>query len=343
MKNTNTGDVLRCSFCNKSQKDVKKLIAGPTAYICDECVDICLDIIAEDRDLVDVSTGEQVPKGLIEAADRITPGHTETKRLLAAAITQHATRTAEPAGAAPTPMFIGGPSGTGRNDLAKAMVKAAGLPFVVLEVPLLFPDAAFSARHDFAGFDKRPGIVLLNQLDAAAMRGPDKDESRRVQQTLISILDGAVLSVTSEDKAVVLDTSRVLFIATGSFADLTTTPGQRLTPDVLIRCGYLPELVARFGVMVLMEPLGDDSLRECLTREGGLIAGCKERFQKSGLEVTFEPAAIERLVRLGETRKTGIHGLRTMMDTIALTLACEAPEGGKKFLVDEPFIVRSLT
>src|SRR4029079_5273554 len=84
MKNTNTGDVLRCSFCNKSQKHVKKLIAGPTAYICDECVDICLDIIAEDRDLVDVSTGEQVPKGLIEAADRITPGHTETKRLLAA-------------------------------------------------------------------------------------------------------------------------------------------------------------------------------------------------------------------------------------------------------------------
>jgi len=339
----NKGDVLRCSFCNKSQKDVKKLIAGPTVYICDECVDICLSIIAEDGGKVDLATGERVPKALVEIADKVTPGHAAAKQLLAAAIAQHAFLDSQtPSSSLSTHVLLVGPSGTGKNEIVRAMVRAADLPLAALEVPLLFPNVRFNATHRFPNFDKKPGVVLLKQFDAAAMRRDDKEECRRVQQSLISILDGAFLDVTGEDKPIVLDTSRVLFIALGAFPDLIIAPGERLGPDVLIRYGYLPELVARFGTLVIMEPLGNEYLRELLTRDGGLIDGCKKRFENGGLLVAFEPAAIDLLVRLGDNRKSGIRGLKAMVDTLGLALACEAPEGGGKFLVDETFVVRNL-
>src|SRR5450759_4984725 len=90
-KKTGTGDVLRCSFCNKSQRDVKKLIAGPTVYICDECVDICLDIIAEDRVLDQAKPETKLPKPreIKEFLDEYVVGQETAKRKLAVAVYNH--------------------------------------------------------------------------------------------------------------------------------------------------------------------------------------------------------------------------------------------------------------
>jgi ATP-dependent Clp protease ATP-binding subunit ClpX len=340
-KKGSAGDILRCTFCNKSQRDVKKLIAGPNVYICDECVDICLDIIAEDR----VNEPDAVASpgiGLIEAADKITPGQTEAKRILAAAFTEHAARIASTVTGSAA-ILIAGPTGTGKNDLVKSMALALSLPLAVIDVPLLFPDAPFKAKHEFPGFDTKPGIVVLNHLDAAAMRGSQKEETRILQRSLISILDGAVVRLAGEANSATIDTSRVLFVAVGTYADISLGPHERFGPEALIRYGYLPELVARFSVFLMLEALGDANLKEYLIRDGGLIAGYKERFKKSGLTITFDSAAVETLVRLGEQRKAGIRGLKAMLDSLAVALACEPwPEGQREFVVDEAFVIRNL-
>src|SRR5437867_10658577 len=90
-KKGNSGDVLRCSFCNKSQRDVKKLIAGPTVYICDECVDICLDIIAEERELDEPKTRLKLPKPIEirEFLDEYVVGQETAKKKLAVAVYNH--------------------------------------------------------------------------------------------------------------------------------------------------------------------------------------------------------------------------------------------------------------
>src|SRR5256885_16436774 len=95
-KKGNSGDVLRCSFCNKSQRDVKKLIAGPTVYICDECVDICLDIIAEDRKdgpgTREGSAALPKPKGIKDFLDLYVIGQERAKKKLAVAVSNHSNR-----------------------------------------------------------------------------------------------------------------------------------------------------------------------------------------------------------------------------------------------------------
>jgi ATP-dependent Clp protease ATP-binding subunit ClpX len=346
MKEKKGSDVLRCSFCNKSQRDVKKLIAGPTVYICNECVGVCLEIIKEDLVAEDIKAGLQaglIPGDLLDVADKTAPGQTEAKRLLAAVMVDHARRDpkdASPAGAA---LLLGGPTGCGQLELVKSMAAAVGLPVAVIDVPLLFPDAPFKAKHDFPGFDQAAGVILLNHVDAAAMRGGQKDETRRVQQSLMSILDGAVVRLAGENNSTVVDTSRVLFIAVGTFADLVLQPNEGFGREALIRYGFLPELTARFGTFLMLKPLEDQNLREFLTRDGGLIGRYKERFEKHGMNVTFAPSAIETIVRLGDRRKGGIRGLNAIMNTLALALACETlPGAPRDIIVDDAFVVRNV-
>src|SRR4051794_21289225 len=117
-----TGEVLRCSFCNKSQRDVKKLIAGPKVYICDECVDICIDIIKEDGTTERSDLGT-LPKGMIDAADKIIPGQAEAKRLLASAVIEHAARESSTIAMSNlAALLLAGPTGTGKNELVRFMV-----------------------------------------------------------------------------------------------------------------------------------------------------------------------------------------------------------------------------
>jgi ATP-dependent Clp protease ATP-binding subunit ClpX len=318
-KTKNAGDVLRCSFCNKSQKDVKKLIAGPTVYICDECVDICLDIIAEDRKSEPMPGDSLVPKALLVAADRIVCGHEQAKQVLSASVAQHA----KGEEAAVSPVFLIGATGAGKSQLVKGLARAAGLPFASIEVPLLFADSPFETKHNFMGFGEAPGVIMLSHMEAVAMRGNRADECRRVQQYLISIIDGAWLQLTTEstrtNQPASFDTSRVLFVAVGDLPE--DLGGDR---ESLTQYGYLPELVARFGVVLRLDPLSEESLREMLTREDGFLPACTARFKKYGLAVSFQPNAIEEIVDIGLRRKAGVRGLKALVDRLGIALACDA-------------------
>lgn len=340
----NVGDVLRCNFCNKRQRDVRKLIAGPTVYICDECVKICVDIIAEDGISLQKITDIPAAADIIRAADAITPGHDEAKRILAAALVQHAHHILEePARPGLSPILLTGAMGAGKSQIVRAMAQAARFAVATIEVPLLFADSPFKPQFDFPGFDEKAGVILLNKLETVAARGSKVEECRRVQQALISIIDGAsVQATTSIDKrggVTSFDTTRTLFIALGTFPELASGD---IDQDALIRQGYLPELIARFGTFITLRPLTSGDMTELLTRKDGLVSDCKARFAKYGVRVHIEPDAVAEIVRLGVGRKAGVRGLKALVDRLGIALAGEKITSGDEVKVDAAYVARNL-
>jgi ATP-dependent Clp protease ATP-binding subunit ClpX len=345
---TKSGDVLRCSFCNKKQSDVRKLIAGPTVYICDECVDICLDIIAEDKTKAprELET-TPLPMGMIAAADEITPGHDDAKRLLAATLAQHAARVSEDTvQSAIAPVFIAGAMGSGKSQIVRAMASAAGFAFASIEIPLLFSDAPFKPTIELEGFENAPGVIVLNRIETAAMRTSDADEHRRVQQSLISIIDGQWLQLGTEKSGTThrsrptFDTGRALFVALATLPELPA--GGTFDYEFLAEQGFLPELLARFGSFVRLQPLSSADMITLLTRERGLIAHFARRLEKYNLRPRLDPDAVDEIVRLGIARKAGVRGLKALMDRLGIAVACEQNEPGVEFGVDAAYIRRHL-
>lgn len=335
----NRADILRCSFCNKSQRDVKKLIAGPAVYICDECVDTCLDIISEDP--IDRPPSAVLPASILQAGDDVMPAHETVKRAIGAALAAHASlpRLERLSG-----LMIAGPTGSGKNQLVEAMTGAAELALAVIEVPLLFPDAPFKAKLQLTDFDTKAGVIVLNHIDTLAMKGDRKDECRRIQQSLISIIDGTWIQLGEEAKRGFppsYDTTKALFIGIGAFPDVPS--GEPFGPELLIRHGFLPELVARFGSFLRLEPLSEAEMTVLLTRRGGLISGCTEHFSRHGLRIGFDPSAVERIVLLGARRKAGVRGLKAMIDRLGIAIACENfADAQQELRVDAAYVTRHL-
>ncbi len=380
---TDSNEQLLCSFCGKSQRQVKKLIAGPGVYICDECIDLCNEIIDEELTAPPSFDIENLPKPreIYDVLNEYVVGQEQAKRSLSVAVYNHYKRVQmmqsdeNDIELQKSNILLLGPTGCGKTLLAQTLAKILNVPFAIADATAL-TEAGYVGEDvenillkliQAADYDVKKaetGIIYIDEVDKIARKADNPSITRDVsgegvQQALLKILEGTTASVPPQggrkhphQEFLSIDTTNVLFICGGAFANLDKVIERRIghqgvgfgaaiqskeqrdtgeifehcLPEDLIQYGLIPEFVGRLPVMSAIHQLSRDELMQILTEpRNALVKQFQRFFQFDGIELVFAEESLVSIADKALERETGARGLRSIIEEVLLEVQFELP------------------
>src|SRR5947209_1446717 len=380
---TDSNEQLLCSFCGKSQRQVKKLIAGPGVYICDECIDLCNEIIDEELTAPPSFDIENLPKPreIYDVLNEYVVGQEQAKRSLSVAVYNHYKRVQmmqsdeNDIELQKSNILLLGPTGCGKTLLAQTLAKILNVPFAIADATAL-TEAGYVGEDvenillkliQAADYDVKKaetGIIYIDEVDKIARKADNPSITRDVsgegvQQALLKILEGTTASVPPQggrkhphQEFLSIDTTNVLFICGGAFANLDKVIERRIgrqgvgfgseivakadrdtgdafeevLPEDLVEYGLIPEFIGRLPVISVIHQLSQDDLISILTEPKNALSKQFQRFfQFDGIELVFADESLKAIAHKALERETGARGLRSILEETLLDVQFELP------------------